>query len=61
MFITCVLIILEKAAMRPAVLTGNRQRACFRHVTHSLSGVSYHLAAVMRVKDVNLRTVKPQL
>ena len=45
--------------MRPAVLTGNGQRAGFWLVTHSLSGVSYHLAAVMCVNDVNLRTINP--
>jgi len=39
----------------------NVKRADFRRVTHSLSGVSYHFAAVLRVNNVNLCTIKPQL
>jgi len=64
-FVNCVLIILEKAAVRPAVLislrVNNIKHAGFRRVTHSLPGISYHLAVVMHVSDVNLRTIKPQL
>jgi len=37
------------------------KRAGFRRVTHSLSGVSYHLPAAMHVNNINLHTIKPQL
>jgi len=56
----------KEIAVGPAVLIALRlrvitKRAGFRRVTHSHLGVSYHLAALVRVNDVNLRTIKPQL
>jgi len=67
-FVTCFLIILEKAAVRPAVLivVFLRYRSIMTNVHASgvsltLSGISYNLAAVMHVNSVNLCTIKPQL
>jgi len=51
--------------VKPAVLiilrVSNVKRAGLRRIIHSPPGISYHLAAVMHVNDVNLGTIKPQL
>jgi len=51
----------KNGPMHNSVRVSNVKLAGFMRVTRSFSGVSYQLAAVVRVDNVNLRTVKPQV